>query len=101
MKENQKSESVAKKPVSQNSQGDSKQSNSTSKKSPVKDNDKNNHEGEEFIKEGHGHNYSVPFAGEDGGTEEQSESKGKKSGNGSDKNQSAGKGKIKGEKSTI
>jgi hypothetical protein len=55
--------------------------------SPSTGNNKSKHEGEEYIGEGHGHDYSQPVAGEDGGTEDQSGSKSKKSSKISTKNQ--------------
>jgi|GEM_PF-5785431 len=51
----------------------------SAKKSTVTRNDSNNNEGKEFKGEGHGHDYSTPVAGEDGGTENQSQKPGKKS----------------------
>ena len=73
MKSNQKKESGS------NNLTNSKKENSPSKKPSVTSGDNNNNEGKEFKGEGHGHNYSVPIAGEDGGTEDQSGNHGKKS----------------------
>jgi len=87
MKSNQKQESGSK------NQPHSKKDTSSSKKSAITSDDKNNNEGKEFKGEGHGHNYSLPIAGEDGGTEDQSGSQHEKSGKIS--------GKTAGEKSSI
>jgi hypothetical protein len=106
MKDNQKSKHGSNKPISsanlssQNNEDNSKKS-SSSQKAPEKTDDKEMKEGEEFIKEGHGHNYSVPFAGEDGGTEDQSAAKGKKDKLEKDKKEPAEQGKTAGENSTI
>jgi hypothetical protein len=71
-------------------------------KPPTTGNDKSKKEGEEYIGEGHGHDYSVPVAGEDGGTEEQqSDDKSKKSNKGSDKIQPSEQGKTPGEQPSI
>jgi len=64
----------------------SKKDTSSSKKPSITSNGKNNNEGKEFKGEGHGHDYSTPVAGEDGGTEDQTEPQHKKSKNGSTKN---------------
>jgi len=69
--------------------------------SPATGNDKSKNEGEEYIGEGHGHDYSLPVAGEDGGTEDQSASQSKKSRKGLDKIQHAEQGKTTGENPSI
>jgi hypothetical protein len=69
--------------------------------SPAKGNDKSKHEGEEYIGEGHGHDYSVPVAGEDGGTEYQTANKSKKPSKGSGKSQHTEQGKTAGENPSI
>jgi hypothetical protein len=56
-------------------------------------------EGKEFKREGHGHDYSTPVAGEDGGTEDQSKTE--KSIVSSEKNQPTKQGNTRNEKSTI
>jgi len=89
MKENQKEESE------QTNQVHTKKSGSLSKKPPATEEHKNPKEGEEFIREGHGHDYSVPFAGEDGETEDQSENQNR------DMSKPTEQGKIPGENSTI
>jgi len=101
MKENQKSEEVSKNPGTENNQDSSIKSSSTSQKSPATGEDKNMNEGDKFIREGHGHDYSTPVAGEDGGTEDQSESKSEKSNQNTDNRQPAEQGKTVGESSTI
>ena len=52
-----------------------------------------------YIKEGHGHDYSTPVAGEDGGTEDQSKSE--KQNKGTDKRQPTEQGKTEGESASI
>jgi hypothetical protein len=71
-----------------NQNKESKTQNKENTNSPDIGNDKRNHEGEEFIGEGHEHDYSLPVAGEDGGTEDQSATLSKKSNpkEGSEKN---------------
>jgi len=68
---------------------------------PVKGNDKSKNEGEEHKGEGHGHDYSMPVAGEDGATEDQSASKSKKPGKSPDKTQHSEQGKTAGENPSI
>ncbi|HTA27594.1 MAG TPA: hypothetical protein VK809_07395 [Bacteroidia bacterium] len=99
MKENQTSEKSSgssdsnKNQDEQNSQHSSKNGNSTTQKPPATADNKSEKEGKEFIREGHGHDYSTPVAGEDGGTEDQAENKSKK--------QPTEQGKTPGENSTI
>jgi hypothetical protein len=81
MKENQKAESGS------TNQAPLKKNSSSSQKPSKADTDKNMKEGEEFVKEGHGHDYSTPVAGEDGGTEDQSGDKTKKDNQKSTKSQ--------------
>jgi hypothetical protein len=95
MKENQKEESGSTNHVH------SKKDSSSVPKPSKTGADKNMKEGEEFIKEGHGHDYSLPVAGEDGGTEDQSENKTKKEGRSSAKSQHSKPGNNKSEKSII
>ena len=96
MKSNQKNK------VNLNDKVNMKKNNPLLPKSPVTGNNKCKNEGEEFIGEGHGHDYSIPVAGEDGATEEHvSGSKSKKSGKGSDKSQRAEQGKTLGEQPSI
>jgi hypothetical protein len=85
---------------SQHSQENSKNDSSKSQESP-ESSDENKKEGDEFIREGHGHDYSVPFAGEDGGTEEQPEGRSENNTQKTDKNKPAEQGKTPGENSTI
>jgi hypothetical protein len=95
MKSNQKKESGS------NDEVNIKKGNTLLPESPTKGNDKSKNEGEEHKGEGHGHDYSVPVAGEDGGTEEQSGSKSKKTGKNPDKIQPAEQGKTPGEQPSI
>jgi hypothetical protein len=95
MKANQKNESGS------NNKVNLKKDSPSSPKSPVTGNEKSKHEGEEFIGEGHGHDYSVPVAGEDGGTEDQSRNQNIKSSKNSDKSQHSEQGKTAGENPTI
>ena len=95
MKSNEKSEAGS------DNKANIKKSNPSIPDSPTTIIDKSKNKGEEFIGEGHGHNYNIPVAGEDGGTEDQSESQSKKSKKHSDKNQHTAQGKTAGEKPSI
>ncbi len=101
MNENQKSEDVTKTPSEKNNPGNSQPSSSTSQTTSVPVEDDEKREGDEFIREGHGHDYGTPVAGEDGGTEDQSSNEPKNESEETNSSKPTEQGKTQGESSTI
>jgi len=101
MKNNQKDDDVTKTPNGPNNPESSEKNSSTTEESSVTIEDIGKKEGDEFIREGHGHDYSTPVAGEDGGTEDQSASEDEKNDEDTDASQLTEQGKTAGENSTI
>lgn len=95
MKDTETIKDITKTPSRRNNTGSQEENGSTKKKSSLSGEDEELKEVDEFIKEGHGHDYSVPVASEDGGTEDQSPDQNR------DMSKPAEQGKTKDEQSTI
>jgi hypothetical protein len=95
MKDYQISKDVTKTQSEKNNPESSEKGELTSRKSILIGEDGEKREGDEFIREGHGHDYSIPVASEDGGTEDQSDEQNR------DMSKPTEQGKTKDEQSTI